>query len=189
MLASAADYLADLAATDDALVLASSVVEGRVRSAQRLVAGPAACAPETTVEVLRLPHSDPSPELVDEPRRQAERSRGSHRRPGCGCSGYRWSADRVKLRRPASGRDTHRPPEILQRAILKRTSSRARIVVRRNGQGLRNCATQWRRRTTGETQQDSRPSSPSRPWLSSARNLWLFRPCLRCRCGVDHLTS
>ena len=60
---------------------------------------------------------------------------------------------RVKLVGLISGRDTYRPPEMLQRAILRKDPSRARIVAGEPAK-VSELRQQWRENTVGETQQD-----------------------------------
>jgi glycerol-3-phosphate O-acyltransferase len=60
---------------------------------------------------------------------------------------------RVKLAGLIAGRDTYRPPEILQRAILRKDPSRARVVAGEPAK-VSELRQQWRENTVGETQQD-----------------------------------
>ena len=63
---SAADHLADFSTTDDALVLASVSSKAESDLLNDWLQSQRRAHPDTAVEVLRLPHSDPSPQLVDE---------------------------------------------------------------------------------------------------------------------------
>ncbi len=57
---------------------------------------------------------------------------------------------RVKLVGLISGRDTYRPPEMLQRAILRKDPSRARIVAGEPAK-VSELRQQWRENTVGDT--------------------------------------
>lgn len=117
-----ADYLTDLSTTDDALVLASASSKAEFGLLEDWLQTQRRRHPGTRVEVMRLPHEgDPSPQLINQ--LVAELEAGTDRTvipvrvfwvPG-------GLPTRVKVAGLLSGRDTYRPPEILQRAILKRT--------------------------------------------------------------------
>jgi glycerol-3-phosphate O-acyltransferase len=124
-----ADDLARFTATDDALVLASVSSPAERELLSNWLQRQRQEHPETKVEVLELAGEDPSPgvvaQLVDELSANEDRSVVPVRVfwvPG-------GLPTRVKLVGLLSGRDTYRPPEILQRRILHKDPSRARIVA------------------------------------------------------------
>jgi len=150
---SAADHLADFSTTDDALVLASVSSRAEFDLLNDWLQAQRRAHPDTKVEVLRLPHGDPPPQLVDQ--LVAQLNAGEDRTvvpvrvfwvPG-------GLPTRVKLVGLISGRDTYRPPEMLQRAILRKDPSRARIVAGEPAK-VSELRQQWRENTVGETQQD-----------------------------------
>ena len=126
---SSADYLTHFSTTDDALVLASVSSKAESELLNDWLAAQRRAHPETSVEVLRIPHSDPSPQLVNE---LAGKLNATEDRTVVPVRVF-WVPGglptRVKLAGLISGRETYRPPEMLQRAILKKDPSRARIVA------------------------------------------------------------
>ena len=149
----AADYLTDFSTTDDALVLASVTSKAEFDLLNDWLNKQRQAHPDTRVEVLRLPHEDPPPQLVDQ--LVAELEAGEDRTvvpvrvfwvPG-------GLPTRVKLVGLISGRDTYRPPEMLQRAILRKDPSRARIVAGEPAK-VSELRQQWRENTVGDTPQD-----------------------------------
>jgi glycerol-3-phosphate O-acyltransferase len=150
---SAADYFADFSTTDDALVLASVTSKAEFDLLNDWLQRQRRAHPDTRVEVLRLPHEDaPSElisELIDELAAGEDRSVVPVRVfwvPG-------GLPTRVKLVGLISGRDTYRPPEFLQRAILKKDPSRARIVAGEPAK-VSELRQQWREITVGDSPQD-----------------------------------
>jgi glycerol-3-phosphate O-acyltransferase len=150
---SAGDYLTDFSTTDDALVLASvsskaeaGLLDGWLRAQRR-------AHPDTSVEVMRIPHSAPSPQMVDE---LAQKLNATEDRTVVPVRVF-WVPGglptRVKLAGLISGRETYRPPEILQAAILKKDPSRARIVAGEPAK-VSELRSQWDEKTVGESQQD-----------------------------------
>ena len=122
-------YLTDFSTTDDALVLASVSSKAEFDLLNDWLQAQRRAHPDTKVEVLRLPHGDPPPQLVSQ--LVSQLNAGEDRTvvpvrvfwvPG-------GLPTRVKLVGLISGRDTYRPPEVLQRAILRKDPSRARIVA------------------------------------------------------------
>ncbi|MGY4869883.1 glycerol-3-phosphate 1-O-acyltransferase [Mycolicibacterium elephantis] len=116
--------------TDDALVLASVSSPAEQELLNDWLAQQRREHPDTNVEVLRLPHSDDPPpgvlaQLVEKLQADEDRSVVPVRVfwvPG-------GLPTRSKIVALLSGRDTYRPPEILQRRILRRDPSRARVVA------------------------------------------------------------
>jgi len=150
---SAADYLTDFSTTDDALVLASVSSKAEFDLLNAWLRAQRGAHPDTKVEVLRLPHGDAPPQLVDH--LVGELAAGEDRTvvpvrvfwvPG-------GLPTRVKLVGLISGRDTYRPPEMLQRAILRKDPSRARIVAGEPAK-VSELRQQWRENTVGDTPQD-----------------------------------
>jgi len=149
----AADHLADFSTTDDALVLASVSSKAEFDLLNDWLQAQRRAHPDTKVEVLRLPHDDAPPLVVNE--LVAQLNAGEDRTvvpvrvfwvPG-------GLPTRVKLVGLISGRDTYRPPEMLQRAILRKDPSRARIVAGEPAK-VSELRQQWRENTVGDTPQD-----------------------------------
>lgn len=150
---SPADYLTDFSTTDDALVLASVSSKAEFDLLNAWLRAQRSAHPDTKVEVLRLPHGDAPAQLVDH--LVDELAAGEDRTvvpvrvfwvPG-------GLPTRVKLVGLISGRDTYRPPEMLQRAILRKDPSRARIVAGEPAK-VSELRQQWRENTVGDTPQD-----------------------------------
>ena len=148
-----ADYQTDFSTTDDALVLASVSSAAEFGLLNDWLQAQRRAHPDTKVEVLRLPHGDASPDLVN--RLVGELDAGEDRTvvpvrvfwvPG-------GLPTRVKLAGLISGRETYRPPEFLQRAILKKDPSRARIIAGEPAT-VSELREQWRENTVGETPAD-----------------------------------
>ncbi|HET7665723.1 MAG TPA: glycerol-3-phosphate 1-O-acyltransferase [Mycobacterium sp.] len=125
-----ADQLAPFTATDDALVLASVSSAAEVELLNDWLDRQRREHPDSNVDVLRLPaDGEPSPgalaRLVEELDADEDRSVVPVRVfwvPG-------GLPTRSKIVALISGRDTYRPPEILQKRILRRDPSRARVVA------------------------------------------------------------
>jgi glycerol-3-phosphate O-acyltransferase len=150
---SAADHFADFSTTDDALVLASVSSKAEFDLLSDWLQSQRRAHPETTVEVLRLPHNDPSPQLVDELVGKLNAAEDRNVVPVRVFWVPGGLPTRVKLAGLIAGRDTYRPPEILQRAILRKDPSRARVVAGEPAK-VSELRQQWRENTVGETQQD-----------------------------------
>ena len=150
---SAADYLTDFSTTDDTLVLASVSSKAESDLLNGWLAAQRRSNPDTSVEVLRIPHSDPSAQLVDD---LAAKLNATEDRTVVPVRVF-WVPGglptRVKLAGLISGRETYRPPEILQRAILKKDPSRARVVAGDPAK-VSELRSQWDENTVGESQQD-----------------------------------
>ncbi len=149
----AADYFTDFSTTDDALVLASVSSKAESGLLSDWLAAQRRAHPDTRVEVMRLPHGDPSPQLVDE---LAAKLNATDDRTVVPVRVF-WVPGglptRVKLAGLISGRDTYRPPEMLQRAILKKDPSRARIVAGEPAK-VSELRSQWQEKVVGDSQQD-----------------------------------
>jgi hypothetical protein len=125
----ASDHLADFSTTDDALVLASVSSKAEFELLNDWLHAQRRAHPDTKVEVLQLPAGDPPAAVVAQ--LVEELGTGDDRLvvpvrvfwvPG-------GLPTRVKVVGLISGRDTYRPPEFLQRSILRKDPSRARIVA------------------------------------------------------------
>jgi glycerol-3-phosphate O-acyltransferase len=150
---SAVDYLTDFSTTDDALVLASVSSKAEFDLLNDWLRDQRRAHPDTRVEVIRLPHSDPPPQLVDE---LAEKLDATDDRTVVPVRVF-WVPGglptRVKVVGLLSGRDTYRPPEMLQRAILRKNPSRARIVAGEPAK-VSELRQQWQDITVGDSPSD-----------------------------------
>jgi glycerol-3-phosphate O-acyltransferase len=124
-----ADYYAPFTPTDDALVLASVSSPAEQELLDQWLRQQRREHPDAKVEVLQLPEGEPPPavlaQLVSELEADEDRSVVPVRVfwvPG-------GLPTRSKVVALLSGRDTYRPPEILQRRILRKDPSRARVVA------------------------------------------------------------
>ena len=149
---SAGDYLTDFSTTDDALVLASVSSKAEAGLLDDWLRAQRRAHPDTSVEVMRIPHSDPSAQLVNE---LAEKLNATEDRTVVPVRVF-WVPGglptRAKVAGLVSGRETYRPPEFLQRAILKKDPSRARIVAGEPAK-VSELRSQWDEKTVGESQQ------------------------------------
>ena len=149
----ATDYLTDFSTTDDALILASVSSKAEFNLLNDWLQQQRKAHPDTKVEVLRLPHGDPSAELVSELVDQLDAGEDRTVVPVRVFWVPGGLPTRVKLAGLISGRDTYRPPELLQSAILRKNPSRARIVAGEPAK-VSELRQQWRENTVGETPAD-----------------------------------
>jgi glycerol-3-phosphate O-acyltransferase len=150
---SAADYPTDFSTTDDALVLASVSSKAESDLLNHWLVAQRRAHPDTSVEVLRIPHRDPTPHLVDE---LAKKLSATELRMVVPVRVFWVPAGlptRAKIAGLISGRETYRPPELLQRAILKKDPSRARIVAGDPAK-VSELRSQWDADVVGDSQQD-----------------------------------
>jgi glycerol-3-phosphate O-acyltransferase len=147
------DDLASFTATDDALVLASVSSAAERELLDNWLRQQRKDHPDTKVEVLELAGEDPPPgvvaQLVESLSADADRSVVPVRVfwvPG-------GLPTRMKLVGLISGRDTYRPPEILQRRILRKDPSRARVVAGEPAK-VSELRQQWQDCTVGENPRD-----------------------------------
>ena len=152
-MSASADDLASFTPTDDALVLASVSSPAERELLNDWLQQQRRDHPETKVEVLELPSEDPPPgvlaQLVELLSSDEDRSVVPVRVfwvPG-------GLPTRVKLVGLLSGRDTYRPPEILQHRILHKDPSRARIVAGEPAK-VSELRQQWQDTTVGENPRD-----------------------------------
>jgi len=151
-----ADYFtfADFSTTDDALVLASASSKAEFGLLEDWLQGQRKAHPGAKVEVMRLPGDGTPPaqmvnQLVEELNAGNDRTVVPVRVfwvPG-------GLPTRVKVAGLLSGRDTYRPPEILQRAILKKDPARARIVAGEPAK-VSELREQWQANTVGGSPAD-----------------------------------
>ena len=147
------DDLASFTATDDALVLASVSSAAERELLDNWLRHQRKDHPDTKVEVLELAGEDPPPgviaQLVESLSADADRSVVPVRVfwvPG-------GLPTRMKLVGLISGRDTYRPPEILQRRILRKDPTRARVVAGEPAK-VSELRQQWQDCTVGENPRD-----------------------------------
>ncbi|BBZ08487.1 glycerol-3-phosphate acyltransferase [Mycolicibacterium doricum] len=124
------DHYAGFTTTDDALVLAVASSPAEMGLLDEWLAAQRRDNSDVNVEVLKLPvDGEPSPgvlaELVEELEADEDRTVVPVR--------VFWVPaglpTRSKVVALVSGRDTYRPPEVLQRRILKRDRTRARVIA------------------------------------------------------------
>jgi glycerol-3-phosphate O-acyltransferase len=146
--------LASFTATDDALVLASVSSPAELELLKNWLAHQRKEHPDANVEVLQLPAEDEPPagvvaQLVEELGADEDRSVVPVR--------VFWVPaglpTRSKLVGLISGRDTYRPPEILQRRILRKDPSRARVVAGEPAK-VSELRQQWHDTTVGNNPRD-----------------------------------
>jgi glycerol-3-phosphate O-acyltransferase len=148
-----ADDLASFTTTDDALVLASVSSPAELELLDNWLQQQRKDHPDTKVEVLELAGEDPPPgvvaQLVEQLSADEDRSVVPVRVfwvPG-------GLPTRVKLVGLVSGRDTYKPPEILQRRILRKDPTRARVVAGEPAK-VSELRQQWQDTTVGENPRD-----------------------------------
>ena len=144
-----ADHLASFSTTEDALVLASVSSPAERELLNDWLERQRREHPDSNVEVLELPDEDPPPavlaRLVEELEADEDRSVVPVRVfwvPG-------GLPTRLKVVALLSGRDTYRPPELLQHRILKKDPSRARVVAGEPAK-VSELRQQWSDTTVGE---------------------------------------
>ncbi|MCZ8378657.1 glycerol-3-phosphate 1-O-acyltransferase [Mycobacterium sp. CPCC 205372] len=149
-----ADYFDSFTTTDDALVLAAASSPAEVQLLEDWLQAQRRDHPDVRVEVLQLPVvEDPPPgvlaRLVSELEADQDRTVVPVRVfwvPG-------GLPTRSKVVSLISGRDTYRPPEMLQRRILKKDPSRARVVAGEPAK-VSELRQQWSDTTVAENPRD-----------------------------------
>ncbi|MBV9089664.1 MAG: glycerol-3-phosphate 1-O-acyltransferase [Mycobacteriaceae bacterium] len=148
-----ADHFASFTATDDALVLASVSSPAELELLNDWLAQQRREHPDTEVEALQLPEGDPPPatmaQLVEQLQADEDRTVVPVRVfwiPG-------GLPTQVKVVGLLSGRDTYRPPEMLQRRILRKDPSRARVVAGEPAK-VSELRQQWQDTTVGDNPRD-----------------------------------
>ena len=149
-----ADYYTGFTTADDALVLAAASSPAEVELLDNWLERQRREHPDAGVEVLQLPiEDDPSPavlaRLVEELEADADRTVVPVR--------VFWVPaglpTRLKVVALISGRDTYRPPEALQRRILKKDPSRARVIAGEPAK-VSELRQQWSDTTVAENPRD-----------------------------------
>lgn len=149
-----ADHFAPFTATDDALVLASVSSPAEEELLNDWLARQRREHPNSKVDVLRLPADDDPPpgalaRLVEELEADEDRSVVPVRVfwvPG-------GLPTRFKVVALLSGRDTYRPPELLQKRILRKDPSRARVVAGEPAK-VSELRQQWNENTVAENSRE-----------------------------------
>jgi glycerol-3-phosphate O-acyltransferase len=145
-----ADDLASFTTADDALVLASVSSPAELELLNDWLQRQRREHPDSNVEVLQLPAEEPPPgvlaQLVEKLESDDDRSVVPVR--------VFWVAAGLPTRSKVvgflSGRDTYRPPERLQRRILRKDPSRARVVAGEPAK-VSELRQQWRDNTVGDS--------------------------------------
>jgi glycerol-3-phosphate O-acyltransferase len=147
------DDLASFTTTDDALVLASVSSPAERELLNDWLQRQRREHPDSTVEVLELPDGVPPPgvlaQLVEKLGADDDRSVVPVRVfwvPG-------GLPTRSKVVALLSGRDTYRPPQLLQRGMLRKDPSRARVVAGEPAK-VSELRQQWSDTTVGENPRD-----------------------------------
>jgi len=149
----AGDHLTDFSTTDDALVLASVSSKAEFDLLNDWLQGQRRAHPDTKVEVLRLPGEDPPPATVAQLVEQLSAGEDRTVVPVRVFWVPAGLPTRVKVVGLLSGRDAYRPPEILQRGILRRDPSRARIVAGEPAK-VSELRQLWQEHTVGDSSRD-----------------------------------
>jgi glycerol-3-phosphate O-acyltransferase len=145
-----ADDLTSFTATADALVLASVSSPAELELLSDWLARQRREHPDARVEVLQLPAEDPPPavlaQLVEKLEADDDRSVVPVR--------VFWVAAGLPTRSKVvgflSGRDTYRPPTLLQHGILRKDPTRARVVAGEPAK-VSELRQQWRDTTVGDS--------------------------------------
>ena len=141
--------------TGDSLVLASVSSPAEESLLAEWVSAQRRAHPEAEIEVLQLPRGDEPPSGVVAQLVQQLEAGGEDRSvipvrvywvPG-------GLPTRVKVVGLISGRDSYRPPELIQRRILRRDPSRARVVAGEPAK-VSELRQQWLEHTTGENSRE-----------------------------------
>jgi glycerol-3-phosphate O-acyltransferase len=144
------DELPTLSATDDALVLASVSSPAERGLVNDWVSEQRRAHPDAKVEVLELPGDEPPPAVVAQLVKELDAGEGRSVVPVRVFWVPAGLPTRVKVVGWLSGRDTYRPPDMLQRRILRKDSSRARIVAG-DPATVSELRQQWQDTTVGES--------------------------------------
>lgn len=124
------DDFASFSTTDDALVLASVSSPAELELLNDWLKTQRREHPDSTVEVLQLPATDePAPGVVARLVEELEADEDRRVVPVRVFWVPAGLPTRLKVVGLISGRDTYRPPEILQRRILRKDPTRARVVA------------------------------------------------------------
>ncbi|MCV7191440.1 glycerol-3-phosphate 1-O-acyltransferase [Mycolicibacterium brumae] len=136
-----------------ALVLAAVSSDAERDLVNQWIAEQRRARPNADIEVLRLPRDEPPPEIVDELVSELDADGSRAVVP----VRVFWAAaglpTRVKIVGLLSGRDTYRPPEMLQSRILRRDPSRARVLAGEPAT-VDDLRQQWEETTVGGSARD-----------------------------------
>lgn len=148
------DYFVNFAATQDALVLASVSSPAELALLQDWLAQQRREHPDSTVEVLQLPaEEEPPPGVVAQLVQLLEADQDRSVVPVRVFWIPAGLPTRVKIVGLLSGRDTYRPPDFMQRHILRRDPSRARVVAGEPAK-VSELRQQWQDTTVGDNPRD-----------------------------------
>ncbi|WP_193047110.1 glycerol-3-phosphate 1-O-acyltransferase [Mycolicibacterium baixiangningiae] len=148
------DYYASFTTTDDALVLAAASSPAEVERLDEWLAAQRRDSPDVNVEVLQLPvDGEPSPSVLA---RLVEELQADEDRTVVPVRVFWVPAGlptRSKVVALISGRDTYRPPQVLQRRILKSDRTRARVIAGEPAK-VSELRQQWHDHTVAENPRD-----------------------------------
>jgi glycerol-3-phosphate O-acyltransferase len=144
------DHLANFTTTGDALVLASVSSEAELELLNHWLDQQRRDHPDSNIEVLLLRGEDPPPAVIAQLVELLEADDDRSVVPVRVFWVPAGLPTRVKVVGLLSGRDTYRPPEILQRRILRKDPSRARVVAGEPAK-VSELRQQWQDTTVGES--------------------------------------
>lgn len=148
------DYYASFTTTDDALVLAAASSPAEVELLDEWLAAQRRDNPDVRVEVLQLPvHDEPAPSVLAKLVEELEAGEDRTVVPVRVFWVPAGLPTRSKVVSLISGRDTYRPPEILQRRILRSDRSRARVIAGEPAK-VSELRQQWNEKTVAENPRD-----------------------------------
>lgn len=148
------DYYASFTTTDDALVLATASSPAEVALLDEWLAAQRRDNPDVRVEVLQLPvQNEPAPSVLAKLVEELEAGEDRTVVPVRVFWVPAGLPTRSKVVSLISGRDTYRPPEILQRRILRRDRSRARVIAGEPAK-VSELRQQWNEKTVAENPRD-----------------------------------
>ncbi|WP_458316706.1 glycerol-3-phosphate 1-O-acyltransferase [Mycolicibacterium brisbanense] len=145
------DYFASFSTADDALVLASVSSPAELELLNDWLRRHRREHPDSKIDVLQLPATDePAPGVVASLVEELEADEDRLVVPVRVFWVPAGLPTRLKVVGLISGRDTYRPPEILQRRILRKDPSRARVVAGEPAK-VSELHRQWSEQTTAES--------------------------------------
>ncbi|WP_018599193.1 glycerol-3-phosphate 1-O-acyltransferase [Mycobacterium sp. 155] len=145
------DYFASFSTTDDALVLASVSSPAELELLNDWLRTHRRDHPDSKIDVLQLPATDePAPGVLASLVKELETDEDRLVVPVRVFWVPAGLPTRLKVVGLISGRDTYRPPEILQRRILRKDPSRARVVAGEPAK-VSELRRQWSEQTTAES--------------------------------------
>lgn len=145
------DYFASFSTADDALVLASVSSPAELELLNDWLMAHRRDHPDSKIDVLQLPATDePAPGVLASLVEELEADKDRLVVPVRVFWVPAGLPTRLKVVGLISGRDTYRPPEILQRRILHKDPSRARVVAGEPAK-VSELYRQWSEQTTAES--------------------------------------